>query len=57
MAQKRSRSCTSQLDAIVLSYVIPRNTRSTLFDLTLLDELRTYCYEHTIEEMPAFLTA
>ena len=25
--------------------------------LPLLDELRTYCYEHTIEEIPAFLTA
>ena len=28
--------------------------RSTLFDLPLLDELRTYCYEHKIEEIPAF---
>jgi hypothetical protein len=28
---------------------------STLFDLPLLDELRTYCYEHKIEEIPALL--
>jgi len=25
--------------------------------LPLLDELRTYCYENRIEEVPAFLTA
>ncbi len=34
-----------------------RCARSTLFDLPLLDELRTYCYEHKIEEMPAFFIA
>ena len=31
--------------------------RLSLFDLPLLDELRTYCYEHRIEEIPAFLVA
>jgi hypothetical protein len=29
--------------------------RSTLSSLPLLDELRTYCYEHQIEEIPALL--
>jgi hypothetical protein len=29
--------------------------RSTLSSLPLLDELRTYCYEHRIEEIPALL--
>jgi hypothetical protein len=33
----------------------PIHSRSTLFDLPLLDELRTYCYEHQIEEIPALL--
>ena len=38
-----------------LPSAIQREARSTLFDLPLLDELRTYCYEHMIEELPAFL--
>jgi hypothetical protein len=29
--------------------------RSTLSSLPLLDELRTYCYEHQTEEIPALL--
>jgi len=29
--------------------------RSTLSSLPLLDELRTFCYEHKIEEIPALL--
>jgi hypothetical protein len=33
----------------------PKELRSTLFHLPLLDELRTFCYEHKVEEMPAFL--
>jgi hypothetical protein len=34
-----------------------KELRSTLFDLPLLDEIRTYCFEHKIEEIPAFITA
>ena len=30
-------------------------TRSTLSSLPLLDKLRTYCFEHQIEEIPALL--
>jgi hypothetical protein len=35
----------------------PLKARSSLFHLPLLDELRTYCYEHRIEEIPAILIA
>ncbi len=31
-----------------------RASSCCLLHLPLLDELRTYCYEHTIEELPAF---
>jgi hypothetical protein len=32
------------------------NPRLSLSDLPLLDELRTYCHEHKIEEILALLT-
>jgi hypothetical protein len=39
-----------------VSYRVNHSTRRSTFpSLPLLDELRTYCYEHRIEEIPVLL--